>query len=52
MKRILLLLIILMMAAGLVWMTSLALLPAPPSYPTPTYPKGIELPDERPVPWR
>ncbi|MFP4321754.1 MAG: hypothetical protein ACLFTK_04805 [Anaerolineales bacterium] len=31
---------------------SIEMLPAPPLYPTPTPPEGIDLPNERPVPAR
>lgn len=31
---------------------SARVLPDPPLYPTPTFPEGIEYPNERPVPYR
>lgn len=50
--RIILLIVVVVILLGGVLMVSMTLLPAPPTSPTATYPKGIDFPDGRPVPRR
>jgi hypothetical protein len=50
--RVLLLIVVALLISIAVLGASMRLLPAPPLYPTPTYPKGIDFPDDRPVPHR
>lgn len=48
--RVLLLILVLLIISLLVLGTSVRLLPEAPHAPTPTYPRAIDFPDERPVP--
>jgi hypothetical protein len=50
--RFWLLVLVALLLVGFVLASSITLLPNPPLYPTPTFPKAIDFPNERPVPYR
>ncbi|MBZ0310633.1 MAG: hypothetical protein K8I82_31535 [Anaerolineae bacterium] len=47
-----LLALVVVLIAVMVMASSITLLPDPPLNPTPTFPKAIDFPNERPVPHR
>lgn len=49
---LILLVVVVVMMLVVVLASSMTLLPNPPLYPTPTFPQGIDFPNERPVPHR
>jgi len=49
-SRVVLLVIVVVIISVAVLGSSVRLLPDAPQYPTPTFPKGIDFPDSRPVP--